>query len=213
MSIISRVTEDNGNVTLSLSGKIDATNAPACEKELYALLADHTGVPVVLDCDQVEYFSSAGLRVFLRLKQKTGGISFINVHPELYNILEMTGFTEMVEVRKAFMEVSVDGCEVVGEGANGKVYRIDPEEQTAFIGFPPEIAFKLWRRSLEIYLGTTDERRVDEVEAKAAVLGLARMIWREIKHNTQDTEDGKKRFAVCRAGLDALLPVVDTLAF
>ena len=37
----------------------------------------------------------------------------------------MTGFTEMMTVEKAYRVVSVEGCEVIGEGANGKVYRID----------------------------------------------------------------------------------------
>ena len=37
----------------------------------------------------------------------------------------MTGFTELMTVEKAYRRVSVDGCEIVGEGANGTVYRID----------------------------------------------------------------------------------------
>ena len=37
----------------------------------------------------------------------------------------MTGFSEIMQVEKAYRRVSVEGCEVVGEGANGKVYRVD----------------------------------------------------------------------------------------
>ena len=39
----------------------------------------------------------------------------------------MTGFTEMVDISKAYRVISVDGCEVIGQGANGMVYRIDPD--------------------------------------------------------------------------------------
>ena len=39
----------------------------------------------------------------------------------------MTGFTEMMPISKAYRRISVDGCEVIGQGANGKVYRIDPD--------------------------------------------------------------------------------------
>jgi len=39
----------------------------------------------------------------------------------------MTGFTEMMEVQKAYRQISVEGCEIIGQGANGKVYRIDPD--------------------------------------------------------------------------------------
>ena len=42
-------------------------------------------------------------------------------------IFDMTGFTQMLDVRKAFKTISVKGCEVIGSGANGKVYRIDNE--------------------------------------------------------------------------------------
>ena len=51
----------------------------------------------------------------------------VNVHQELYNILDMTGFTEMMDVHKAYRVLSVENCEVIGQGANGKVYRIDPD--------------------------------------------------------------------------------------
>ena len=39
----------------------------------------------------------------------------------------MTGFTEMMTVKKAYRRLSVDGCEIIGRGANGAVYRYDPE--------------------------------------------------------------------------------------
>ncbi len=49
----------------------------------------------------------------------------INASREVYDILDMTGFTEMMEVERAYRVFSVEGCEVIGQGANGKVYRID----------------------------------------------------------------------------------------
>ena len=39
----------------------------------------------------------------------------------------MTGFTVLLDVRKAYRRISVEGCEVIGSGANGKVYRIDTD--------------------------------------------------------------------------------------
>ena len=48
-----------------------------------------------------------------------------NVNSEVYEILEMTGFTEMMNVEKAYRTVSVEGCEEIGRGANGTIYRID----------------------------------------------------------------------------------------
>ena len=114
-------------LTIRLSGHIDSVNAADVEKEITALREENPSQSVVLDCDALEYISSAGLRVILRLKRTAGELTLINVQPEVYDVLEMTGFTEMMEVRKAYRVLSVDGCDIIGQGANGRVYRIDPD--------------------------------------------------------------------------------------
>lgn len=114
-------------LTIKLSGHIDSVNAADVEKEITALREENPSQSVVLDCDALEYISSAGLRVILRLKRTAGELTLINVQPEVYDVLEMTGFTEMMEVRKAYRVLSVDGCDIIGQGANGRVYRIDPD--------------------------------------------------------------------------------------
>ena len=320
---------------------------------------------------------------------------FTNVHSELYEILDMTGFTEMTKVRKAYRVVSVEGCEVIGQGANGKVYRTDletivkvylnpdalseihrerelarlafvagvptaipydvvriegggygsvfellnaksfakliiggektpdevaemsirllkiihskevrseilpdmkevalnwarflkdylPAEQSeklislisavpedmhlmhgdyhvknvmlqngesllidmdtlchghpifelasmynAYVGFglinpeciqsficiPNDICAAFWRRSLALYLVTDDEHRVDEVEAKAKIIGLTRLMRRELRRDGLSREDGRRMIEACRENLAELLPRVDTLVF
>ena len=112
-------------VTVFLSGRIDSANAAASEADILAQLAGKNGADVVLDASDLEYISSAGLRVILRLKKSWPELKIVNVSSEVYEIFEMTGFTEMMTVEKAYRVVSVEGCEVIGEGANGKVYRID----------------------------------------------------------------------------------------
>lgn len=112
-------------VILKLSGRIDSTNAQQVESELFAQLSGTAAQNPVLDAEKLEYISSAGLRVILRLKKTYPDLKIINVSSDVYEILEMTGFTEMMEVVKAYRRISVEGCEVIGEGFNGKVYRID----------------------------------------------------------------------------------------
>ncbi|MBO7710496.1 MAG: phosphotransferase [Lachnospiraceae bacterium] len=119
--------EENGRLIISLSGRIDSSNAPLVETRISELRQEHPADFIELDCDNLEYISSAGLRVMLRLIQQVEKVIFTNVHPELYEVLDLTGFTEMTTVRKACRVISVEGCEVVGEGANGKVYRLDPD--------------------------------------------------------------------------------------
>ena len=118
---------ENGTLTLHLEGRIDSVNSPLIEKEIDAIRKETSPKSIIVDCEALSYISSAGLRVLLRLKKACPDLSLVNVSPEVYEIFEMTGFTEMMDVRKAYRVISVDGCEVIGRGANGCVYRIDPE--------------------------------------------------------------------------------------
>lgn len=118
---------ENGIQYIELIGRIDSTNAAKVEEEINALRAENSGLAMVLDADKLDYISSAGLRVILRLRKSNAGLKIINVNIEVYDILEMTGFTEMLPVEKAYRRISVEGCPVIGRGSNGIVYRIDPE--------------------------------------------------------------------------------------
>ena len=109
---------------ITLSGRIDSQNAAAVEAEIMRKLPPE-GAPVVLDAEHLEYISSAGLRVLLRIRKTHPDMRIINVGSEVYEILDMTGFTEMMTVEKAYRVVSIDGCEEIGHGANGTLYRID----------------------------------------------------------------------------------------
>ena len=118
---------ENGVLTLCVTGTIDARNAPEFESKVHALTEMHPVDVIVLNCDGLEYVSSAGLRVILRLKNEGKDVRLVNVHGGLYEILETTGFTEMMTVQRGYRMVSIQGCEVIGKGANGTVYRLDNE--------------------------------------------------------------------------------------
>ena len=112
-------------ITLPLEGRIDSGNVAQVEEALRAQLTGQTVDAVLIDAAKLEYISSAGLRVILRLKKAWKDLTVENVSPEVYEIFEMTGFTELMTVKKAYRVVSVRGCEVVGEGQNGTIYRVD----------------------------------------------------------------------------------------
>lgn len=118
---------ENGILTIAVSGHIDSNNAPEVEKEMEAQNAEHAGADIIVDAEALSYISSAGLRVLLRMRKKNDNMKVINASSELYEIFEMTGFTEIMTIEKAYRHLSVEGCEVIGQGANGKVYRLDPD--------------------------------------------------------------------------------------
>ncbi len=117
---------ENRIARITLTGRIDSGNAPRLEKELFERL-DPAAAKIILDAAKLSYISSAGLRVILKLRKTCSDIEITGVSPEVYEVLEMTGFTEMMKVQKAYRTLSVEGCEVLGEGSNGVVYRYDPE--------------------------------------------------------------------------------------
>lgn len=119
--------QKNGTLILALRGKIDSSNAPKVEAEINDIRAENPSDAVLVDCEELTYISSAGLRVLLRLKKAVPDTRLENVSADTYEIFEVTGFTEMMEIQKAYRRISVEGCEVIGQGANGKIYRIDPE--------------------------------------------------------------------------------------
>ena len=114
-------------LTITLDGRIDSNNAPACEQEIMKALEENPGLPVTVDCDNLTYISSAGLRALMKLKKAVSDTILANVPPQVYDIFETTGFTEIMDVRKQLRTISVEGCQVIGKGANGTVYRIDKE--------------------------------------------------------------------------------------
>ena len=114
-------------LTITLKGRIDTSNAASVEADIMKILADNPGLPVTVDCVALEYISSAGLRVIMKTKKAVRDTCLINVAPPVYEIFETTGFTELMDIRKALRTISVEGCDIIGKGAKGTVYRIDKE--------------------------------------------------------------------------------------
>lgn len=117
----------NGALHISLEGRIDSGNAADTEAELGRIIEPNKGTPLVFDAQELEYISSAGLRVLLHIRKSNPDFKIINVNSDVYEIFDMTGFNQMMTIEKAYRVVSVEGCEEIGRGANGTIYRIDSD--------------------------------------------------------------------------------------
>lgn len=104
-----------------IKGKIDSANAPEFEQEIMAAL------PTELDAAELEYISSAGLRALLKLTKTVCDVTVYNVSTAVYEIFDVTGFTSILNVKKALRQISVEGKKILGKGGNGTVYRLDDE--------------------------------------------------------------------------------------
>ena len=125
MNVTYRV--DKNILYIAVEGRVDASNAAQAEEWIFKIKGENLDKHTVIDADNLEYISSAGLRVILRLRKEEPKLAIINVASDVYEVLDMTGFTDMVTVEKAYQKMSVEGCEFIAKGANGAVYRYDDE--------------------------------------------------------------------------------------
>ena len=93
-------TQDGNGLTLALEGRLDTTTAPDLEKEVKEGL---DGVErLVFDLKELEYISSAGLRVLLSAQKtmnKQGSMVVKNSSEDLMEIFEVTGFLDILDVQ------------------------------------------------------------------------------------------------------------------
>ena len=122
------MTLNDGELRFQMPSRIDTGNATEVTTSLEAKIKEAGAfTTLVLDLEKTAYVSSVGLRIFLKMKQAHPSFYIDNASVDVFDVLQMTGFTEIMDVRKAMRVVSIEGCPVIGEGFYGKVYRINPD--------------------------------------------------------------------------------------
>lgn len=126
MELLSK--NENGHATIKLPKTVDTVNAAEVEQSINVQIGILGNIDsLTLDASELEYISSVGLRIVLRLKQAYDDLHIIDCKSSVYEIFEMTGFTDMMDIKKAYRRVSIEGCPVIGEGFYGRVYRLSPD--------------------------------------------------------------------------------------
>lgn len=96
--------KENGNeITLMLIGRLDTTTAPQLEAEINASLDG--AQQMILDFQDLEYLSSAGLRVLLSahktfMKRGSGQLRIRNVNETIHEVFEVTGFLDILNIEE-----------------------------------------------------------------------------------------------------------------
>ena len=122
-----RYTVSGGKVCVYLRGRIDTNNAPEFASEMDRIHKANAGREMIIDAEGLEYISSSGLRVLMKLRRDLGEMAIINVSAQVYEIFDMTGFTTLFRISKKKRELAVDESQLIGSGANGRVYRLNDE--------------------------------------------------------------------------------------
>ena len=118
---------DHDKLTLFFEGDLNSYNADNFEKEIEGILTNASFKTLNLDFSSLRYISSAGLRIILKLKQKYDDVHIIEASLEVYDVLSMTGFTNIMDVKKGLNRIYISGAQVIGNGFFSTVYRIDKD--------------------------------------------------------------------------------------
>jgi len=90
---------DGTKMTIGLQGRLDTMTAPELDKELHESLEGKT--ELVIDLAELEYVSSAGLRVLLsaqKVMNKQGSMVVKNVNEQIMEVFEVTGFSDILTI-------------------------------------------------------------------------------------------------------------------
>ena len=118
----------NDILIIPLEGRIDSNNATEVEKNIFNTIGGDFSRSIAFDATNLSYISSAGLRILMKVRKESGReVRVTGVSVDVYETFSVTGFTEILNVEKRIRELSVKGCEVIGRGFFGTVYRIDDE--------------------------------------------------------------------------------------
>lgn len=94
------IKEENNDLVMYFEGRLDTAVAPDVEKAA-APLADCEGHNIILDCTQLKYISSSGLRIFLSIlqnaKSKGSHVYIRGISEGIRGVFTMTGFTRLFE--------------------------------------------------------------------------------------------------------------------
>ena len=100
---MTQILKEDGKTIIKTGSRIDTINAPQFEKDIEPAIQE-AGVDLVMDCDELSYMASSGLRIIQKtmrtVTQLKGQFKITNVSPEIYKILAMTGFTKFMKVEQ-----------------------------------------------------------------------------------------------------------------
>ena len=95
------IIENSNPVVANLQGRLDTAAAAEIAPD-FQTLAEQAAKHIILDCTQLEYISSSGLRLFLALRKesaaKGGKLQVRNINADIRQVFMMTGFISLFEI-------------------------------------------------------------------------------------------------------------------
>lgn len=99
-----KITEKDNVMTAALAGRLDTAVSQEVASALQPLI-DNADKTLVLDCKELAYISSSGLRIFLTVRKaaaaKGGKVIVRDITPEIRQVFMMTGFLNLFEIQES----------------------------------------------------------------------------------------------------------------
>ena len=96
-----KIQKNNEETIVRIIGELDTVATTEQTDDLQVIL-DHAAEAVLVDCSELEYISSAGLRFFMQLKReseaKGGSIRVANLNEDVAEIFRMSGFQNIFQI-------------------------------------------------------------------------------------------------------------------
>ena len=91
---------ENEKLTIFLEGELNSYNSEEVEKEIESIVKSNNFKSIDLDLENLRYISSAGLRIIVRLKQQYDNTVLKKVPSGVYDIFDMVGFQNIIEIER-----------------------------------------------------------------------------------------------------------------
>jgi len=92
--------EKDGVIIIALNGRLDAASAPDAESELNTI--SNSEVKLLIDLENLEYISSAGLRVLLvtakQIRRNSGKMCICSLSETVSEVFEISGFSSIFDI-------------------------------------------------------------------------------------------------------------------
>lgn len=96
-----KITKDGNKTYVVLNGRLDTTNADRFQQDITPLMED-PAPDIEINCADMEYTSSQGLRLFLTLQKsvssKAGSLVMTDMRPEVKEVFDITGFSNIIKI-------------------------------------------------------------------------------------------------------------------
>ena len=96
------IKEDGNQLIASFAGRLDTAAAIPTTEAVKPLLVA-TGKEIILDCSDLEYISSSGLRIFLSIRKEatthSNKVIVRNINSDIRQVFMMTGFISLFEIQ------------------------------------------------------------------------------------------------------------------